>query len=99
MNAAGEIGSILDRLRVLAPGHASERAKIGKAPVNVDAVLKKSGFPQRHRENLEIMTGPGLEKAKELWPRINAGDALVLLFGDRGPGRPKWPRGGPHSAF
>ena len=33
------------------------------------------------------MSGPGLEKAQHLLPRILAGDCLLLLVGDRGPGK------------
>lgn len=33
------------------------------------------------------MRGPSLDKARELLPRVLAGDCLLLLVGDRGPGK------------
>ena len=58
-----------------------------KPAVNVVETLSKCGYPQRHRENLDTMRGPGLAKAEELLWRVMAGDCLLLLFGDRGPGK------------
>lgn len=55
---------------------------------NFDEKLASRGFPARHRARLsEGMVGPSLEKAKELLPRLIVGDCLLLLVGNRGPGK------------
>lgn len=43
-------------------------------------------WPERHRQKVEEMSGPGLEKAKALMPVIERG-AMLVLFGDRGRGK------------
>lgn len=54
----------------------------------IDEKLKERGFPFRHRRQLsDGLTGPGLEKAMTLLPRVMAGDCLLFLIGDRGPGK------------
>ena len=58
-----------------------------KSNIEVANQLGKQGYPLRHREHLSMMHGPSLEKAKELLPRVTAGDCLLLLVGDRGPGK------------
>jgi len=50
--------------------------------------MMECGYPQRHVERLaERLHGPALEKARELSGRVVAGDCLMLLLGDRGPGK------------
>jgi DNA replication protein DnaC len=84
--AQREIGDILARIKVMQPERLEMMEK-AKPSVNVIEKLAKAGFPQRHRENLKAMSGPGLDKARELLPRVLAGDCLLLLYGDRGPGK------------
>lgn len=50
-------------------------------------MLKEAGFPKRHRKALPDMHGVGLDMAKELLPKVLSGDCLLLLVGDRGPGK------------
>lgn len=53
-----------------------------------DEKFAKAGFPRRHVSQLAIgLHGPGLECGQRLWPKIQSGDALVMLLGDRGPGK------------
>lgn len=49
--------------------------------------LLSSGYPERAVKHLDAMHGPGLEAAKELQPKLVAGNAMVFLIGDRGPGK------------
>lgn len=49
--------------------------------------LAKWGFPARHIANLMQMHGDGLNKALELEERVIGGDCLLILCGDRGPGK------------
>ena len=49
--------------------------------------LESRGFPARHVRKLDFMHGPGLERAKELSERVRSGDCLLVLCGDRGPGK------------
>lgn len=49
--------------------------------------LADGGFPPRHVLRLADMHGPGLEKAEQLWPKVAGGDVLLILCGDRGPGK------------
>jgi DNA replication protein DnaC len=49
--------------------------------------LIKSGFPRRHIEMIEKMHGAGLDRAKELEATVTSGDCLLVLCGDRGPGK------------
>ena len=60
-----------------------------KSPTSekIAAWLKKWGFPSRHISKLPDMVGPGLERAIELKPAILSGDSLLILCGDRGPGK------------
>jgi len=51
------------------------------------ARIAEAGFPLRQRRNLSRMHGPGLAAAQLLLPRILGGDCLILLLGDRGPGK------------
>lgn len=55
---------------------------------SVAARLLAAGFPRRHVERLsQGLHGASLDKARELWPRLARGDALLILAGDRGPGK------------
>lgn len=49
--------------------------------------LKRWGFPRRHIDSIDSMTGPGLDAAKSRSERILSGDSLMILCGDRGPGK------------
>ena len=53
----------------------------------IEQWLKKWGFPLRHIANLEKMTGPGLEKAQQMAKTVISGDCLLIVCGDRGPGK------------
>lgn len=53
-----------------------------------EKALLEAGFPRRHVAQLgRGLHGPSLAKARELWPRLAGGDALMILTGDRGPGK------------
>ena len=83
---AAAIAQTISRLQ------AKPRTTPVEAPVTareIDETLAERGFPARHRLRLQAdgMSGPGLEKAQQLLPRILAGDCLLLLVGDRGPGK------------
>lgn len=49
--------------------------------------LKKWGFPRRHIDALESMSGPGMDKANALSGKVKGGNSLLILCGDRGPGK------------
>jgi len=49
--------------------------------------LESGGYPLRHRKQLTAMFGPSLEMAQKHLPKILKGDALLILVGDRGPGK------------
>jgi len=49
--------------------------------------LRKWGFPTRHIQNLDKMTGEGLSCARDKSGKILAGDAIIVLCGARGPGK------------
>lgn len=50
--------------------------------------LRESGFPERHiRQLASGLHGPGAERAQILLPRVMSGDTMLLLIGDRGPGK------------
>lgn len=53
----------------------------------IDAALEKRGYPLRHRRNLAHMHGPSFDKAMAMRDRVMRGDCLLLLVGDRGPGK------------
>lgn len=55
--------------------------------IEIATKLGTRGYPLRHREHLGMMRGPSLEKARALLTRITGGDCLLLLVGDRGPGK------------
>ncbi len=59
-----------------------------KTPEQIDEDMRQRGYPARHRAQLTAgLRGPALEKAKELLPRIMAGNALLFLVGLHGPGK------------
>lgn len=66
------------------PSNVSEPQK---PPIDTNEILAERGYPERHRRQLRNLHGPSLDKANELWPRIASGDCLILLIGDRGPGK------------
>jgi len=49
--------------------------------------LRDRGFPKRHITNLNKMHGAGLDKAKQLENIVTGSDCMLLLCGDRGPGK------------
>lgn len=49
--------------------------------------LEKWGFPRRHLQNLDKMEGPSLDEAMRRTELILTGDCLLLVCGDRGPGK------------
>jgi DNA replication protein DnaC len=55
--------------------------------IEIACQLGERGYPLRHREHLGMMHGPSLQKANALLSRVKGGDALLLLVGDRGPGK------------
>jgi DNA replication protein DnaC len=51
--------------------------------------MQERGYPKRSclRIGANELFGPALQKAKDLWPRVKGEDAILLLTGDRGPGK------------
>ena len=49
--------------------------------------LLKGHFPLRHVDALDSMWGESLEKADQLWERVQQKDCLLILCGDRGKGK------------
>jgi DNA replication protein DnaC len=85
---ATELALVLNRLQVRRSSGFERIAPAGPAHCEIDEKLADRGFPARHRRRLqEGLHGPGMEKAAELLPKILAGDCLLLLLGDRGPGK------------
>jgi DNA replication protein DnaC len=55
---------------------------------DIENKLSKNGFPSRHIARLEKgLYGESEAKAAQLWPQVRSGDCLILLYGDRGPGK------------
>lgn len=69
------------------PSNCSEPTP--ETPTHTDLLrkLEERGYPERHRKHLKVMEGPSLAKAEALWPRVESGDCLIVLVGDRGPGK------------
>ena len=88
-NAIGiEIAQVFNRLRERHSGACKPPAPRLPSHSEIDARLAERGFPGRHRRRLrEGLHGPGLDKARELLPKIIEGNCLLLLIGDRGPGK------------
>jgi DNA replication protein DnaC len=54
----------------------------------IENKLSKNGFPARHIARLEKgLYGESEAKAAQLWSQVRSGDCLILLYGDRGPGK------------
>jgi chromosomal replication initiation ATPase DnaA len=61
-----------------------------KKPIEtVLSELEKAGFPKRHRERLAEgpLTGPARENAESLKGKVLGGDCIIVLCGNRGPGK------------
>ncbi len=84
-SVSDEVAATMRRIRKMAPDRAVSRQR--EETVAIAEALVKSKYPRRHRESLGGMYGPSLEKAKELLPRVLADDCLIILFGERGPGK------------
>jgi len=84
------LGDAARRLQAIFDAHPADAAEAEKSsapPANADDLLD-AGFPRRHVAQLgRGLHGPALAKARELWPRLAGGDALIILAGDRGPGK------------
>ena len=79
---------VLTRLQARRSSGFNQLPPAGPSPGEINEKLAARGFPARHRRRLtEDLHGPGIEKAAELLPKILAGDCLLLLLGDRGPGK------------
>jgi DNA replication protein DnaC len=83
-----ELAQVLTRVQVRRSSGFERIAPAGPSHYEIDEKLADRGYPARHRRRLkEGLHGPAIEKAAELLPRILAGDCLLLLLGDRGPGK------------
>lgn len=86
-NTAGaEVEAIMARVR-RAHSKLEECKDEGPDVPGILARMRDGGFPKRAMDKLNEMFGPSLAKAEELLPLILAGDAILLLHGDRGPGK------------
>lgn len=88
--AKDKLGALMGTLEanvVETPQRESKSADFERADQRARADLAERGFPTRHLRNLDRMTGPSLRRAQELTPRIREGDCLLVLCGDRGPGK------------
>ncbi len=82
-----EIEAMMARVRV---NHAKLDPRDDAAGPTLKSVtdeLERFGYPARARETLPRMEGPGLEKAQKLLPVVLSGDCILILHGDRGPGK------------
>lgn len=61
--------------------------RASQAGADVLARLSAAGYPRRHLQMLSRMHGPSLTAAEALLPRLQSGGGLILLIGDRGPGK------------
>lgn len=84
---ATEIEQVLSRLRDKTLRSSESPKPSGPSNAEILAKLESRGYPKRHRLRLADMHGPSLEKARELLPKVMSGDCLILLVGDRGPGK------------
>lgn len=87
--AMKNIASSLDALIAAAPEVTPEPEKASVFPSSkaMREHLSERGFPQRHINALGGMNGPGLAKAQELEQRATGRDCMLILCGDRGPGK------------
>lgn len=85
LSVSSDIEAIMARVKV---AHANMPAFDEKAEDSrVKSEMLKAGYPSRAVDRLDSMHGPSLEKAKSLLPLILSGDCIILLHGDRGPGK------------
>jgi len=87
--AMEKIASSLDALIAAAPEVTAAPAKASVFPSSkaMREHLAERGFPGRHVQALGGMNGPGLAKAQELEQRATGRDCMLILCGDRGPGK------------
>ena len=79
----------LDKLIEAAPDIAPEQVTASMFPSSEamrDHLIKR-GFPKRHVSKLCDMKGKGMEKAAEFESKATGSDCMLLLCGDRGPGK------------
>lgn len=86
-----QIEQALGQLRSKSPNfktaeEADQAWHAHRAAIDGQRRLIESGFPRRHVEKLNAMTGPGLEFAQSIGARIIDAGTLFLI-GDRGPGK------------
>jgi DNA replication protein DnaC len=76
---------------VAAPSEGGDSGQAIQTPQNPNTGqierIKEGGFPRRHIAALDGMKGPSLEKAQELEDLVKGKDCLIVLCGDRGPGK------------
>ena len=88
---ADDLEAALAGLKASSEKAATLPAPHSRAPdaVKINEKLEAGGFPLRHRLALvgAPLHGPAMAKARELLPRIQTGDCILLLVGDRGPGK------------
>jgi len=88
-NAMESILPTLDKLIEAAPDIAPEQVTASMFPSSEamrDHLIKR-GFPKRHVSKLGDMKGKGMEKAAEFESKATGSDCMLLLCGDRGPGK------------
>ena len=88
-NAMESILPTLDKLIEAAPDIAPEQVTASMFPSSEamrDHLIKR-GFPKRHVSKLCDMNGKGMEKAAEFESKATGSDCMLLLCGDRGPGK------------
>ena len=79
----------LDKLIEAAPDIAPEPETVSMFPSSEamrDHLINR-GFPKRHVSKLDDMNGKGMEKASEFETKATGSDCMLLLCGDRGPGK------------
>lgn len=83
-----ELAQVLNRVQARPLNASDGEPKLRVIGQTEADALRERGFPARHVARLkEGLHGPGLAKAHALLPRILAGDCLLMLVGDRGPGK------------
>lgn len=93
MNNPKQISGDLEDIekRLMAASEAQDPAKVpfGAEKGQEEAsILLKNGFPLRHVNQISAgLWGPGFEMMNKHLNRILAGDALIVLTGNRGPGK------------
>lgn len=91
-SATSEVPKKLPQSRALKTSLKSLESKVvdfrpeeEKAAKSVNLV--KKGFPRRHVSRVPEMVGPSKDKADDLLATILRGDSLIVLAGNRGPGK------------